>query len=63
MIFASAMCWVNEEKKLVLVCWVLWVAGFFALPFLFGQAWPFLVFQTLLAIVLVFRWKYADFLP
>jgi|GEM_PF-2476105 len=62
-IFGSLMCWINEHRRMVLICWGLWLVGFFAIPMIFGQGWPFLVLQSLLALSLVFKWKVSDALP
>ena len=59
-ILGSVMCWFNDLRKIVVVCWGLWLAGFFILPLIFGTGWAFLVLQAALAVVLLIRWKAYD---
>jgi hypothetical protein len=60
LILGSVMCWMSFYRKLVLVTWVVWIAGFFGVPMMFETAWPFLALQSLLAIVLVLSWKIGE---
>lgn len=59
----SVMCWMNHMKKSVVVCWIIWILGFFISPYLPGQGWSFLALQSLLALILVLKWKYDDAIP
>lgn len=58
--FSSVMCWSSGRIKLVLSSWVIWVAGFFAIPAYFGTDALLMTLQSILAIVLIFMWKYVD---
>jgi hypothetical protein len=61
-IFGSLMCWSNGRVKLVVYCCTIWVLGFFILPYVSesGAGYLFMALQSVLAIVLVFTWKYID---
>jgi len=57
------MCWINDLRKAVVLCWGIWLLGFFVIPLIFGQGSYFLVLQTLLALTLLLRWKIDAALP
>ena len=61
-IFGSLMCWFNGRVKLVGFCCIIWVLGFFILPYILGSGagYSFMALQSILAIILAFTWKYID---
>ena len=63
LIFGSAMCWINDLRKAVLLCWGIWLLGFFVIPWILGEGPYFLVLQTLLGLTLLLRWKIDAALP
>lgn len=62
-LLGSAMCWINHFRKLVLICWGIWLIAFFILPFVVQHGWFFLVIQTILALVMIMRWKIDAAMP
>lgn len=57
MIYGSIMCWLYHLRKTVVITWIVWLLGFFFIPMFFNQAWPFVVLQYLLAVILLLKWQ------
>lgn len=51
------MAWWSGNPVMVILAWIVWAVGFFVLPVVFDSGWPFLSLQSLLALVLLIRWK------
>ena len=63
LVYGSIMCWLNSMKIIVLACWVIWLFGFFGMPTTTAQGWHVVGLQSLLALVLVLRWRIRDAMP
>lgn len=57
LLYASLMAWLSGNARMVILCWIVWGAGFFAFPAIFASGWPFIGLQAALAVALLIRWK------
>lgn len=57
LLYGSIMAWLSGNPAMVILAWIAWGIGFFAFPVLFESGWPFLALQSILALVLLLRWK------
>jgi len=55
MIYGSVMCWINGNRKIVIISWIILLIGFFTVPALFGSGWAFVILQAVLALILLPR--------
>jgi len=60
MIYGSVMCWIDGNRKIVIISWIIWLIGFFSVPALFGSAWPLVILQAVLALILILRAKFEE---
>ena len=57
LLYGSVMAWIYGNQRMVIIVWIVWLIGFFAVPLLFGSGWAFMVLQAALALSLIIRWK------
>jgi len=63
LIYGSVMCWLNGILKIVLACWFVWLFAFFGMPTTTAQGWHLVGLQSILALVLILRWRIHTAVP